>query len=275
MVRAISVVAILAVIALSAVVQPPPISRTPPTRQAQPAVALTALTQPLAPTPDPVAFPQPLELLGQQVNFHIAFVRDFVSTGAVLFAREFAIPGTLLNDIQNGTPLPDALGRALVDFAQVEIDAGRELVRFAVQYVTFQVQFVGDVLREVIAVATAIPTAVTGFFAGLTPQPSTERSEPAQAMSIRAADTTAAVTPRHTSARPSTHADAVERKVASETATASHAAEQRTPRTAVTHPTDTAATRHGPPHPRGHDEVHTRGPDSDNAAPSKKANAVP
>jgi hypothetical protein len=57
----------------------------------------------------------PQDPLTQQINFHIAFVADFLETGAALFAREFAIPGALLQDIQRGTPIPGALGSATTE----------------------------------------------------------------------------------------------------------------------------------------------------------------
>jgi hypothetical protein len=90
-----------------------------PTPAPPPVVMLTAATQPLPPPrllaqPTQLAPvqqlvpPQPQNPLAQQVAFHVAFVGDFLSTGAVLFAREFAIPGALLDDIHNGTPAPVA-----------------------------------------------------------------------------------------------------------------------------------------------------------------------
>jgi non-canonical (house-cleaning) NTP pyrophosphatase len=140
-IRVLAIVSILTVVTVSAAVRTRP---TPRYRLAGPLEQGVALT-------------------AQQVNFHIVFVSDFLSTGAVLFARQFAIPATVLNDVDDGTPLADALSRALVNFVQVALDAGRELVRSAAQYVAFQVHFLTDVLREVITVATAIPTAVTAF----------------------------------------------------------------------------------------------------------------
>jgi hypothetical protein len=212
-VRAVSIVAIVALIALSGLVRTPPVPRIPLTRPSQPAVALTALTQPLA-APMTLSPLPPQDPLSQQINFHIAFVGDFLGTGAALFAREFAIPGALLQDIQHGTPIPGALGRALVDFAQVELDAGRELVRFAVQYAHFQIGFVANILRNVVTFVMAIPTALSEFVGSLArPTPVTEPSVPTQLSAARSneapvAETTATASPRPTNPTASTNDDA-------------------------------------------------------------------
>jgi hypothetical protein len=84
----------------------------------------------------------------------------FVVTGAQLVGRQIPVPGTLVRDIQNGTPLPVAVGRALRTLAEVELDAGRELVGFAAQYVDFQIRFVANVLQGAVVIATAVPAAV-------------------------------------------------------------------------------------------------------------------
>jgi hypothetical protein len=292
-VRALSVVAVLAVIALSVMVRTPVVPRTPLTRHPAPAVALTALAQPLV-VPNTVAPTQPLERLGQQVNFHIAFVSDFLATGAVLFAREFAIPGTLLNDVQNGTPLPDAASRALLDFVDVEIEAGRRLVGFAVTYVDFQVHFLANILRDVIEFASSLLT-------GRMPAPSTEPSSPIQAAA------TTAPTPNLTT---STHDDAAETigdsKAAAPTATATSTRQPKKPkpvvavtdsvttatdsaqgevRHAITEPSETEAsattshrdTSHVPEADqsvRGNGDVRPDSGDTDNPATSKKVDSV-
>jgi hypothetical protein len=226
-VRAVSVIAVLAVIALSAVVQAPVVPRSPLVRPPVPAVALTALTQPLV-TPTPLVLPMPhQDPLTQQINFHIAFVGNFLATGAALFAREFAIPGALLEDLHRGTPIPDALGRAVVDFAQVELDAGRELVRFAVQYVSFQVGFVANIVHNVVTFVMAIPIAVGDFLGSFArPAPVTEPSAPTPALSVSAdrsrqapaTDATEPSTSPITRATPSSNDDA--RKGGPSTATA-------------------------------------------------------
>jgi hypothetical protein len=192
---------------------------------ALPAVTLTAVAQPLQtlrPLAQPTAFAavqqavplQPQNPLAQQVGFHIAFVGDFISTGAVLFAREFAIPGALLDDIRSGTPAPVAVSRALQTFAQIELEAGRELVGFAAQYVTFQLNFFANLATMPLAFASS-------FVAGLHPA-----SSPVAAL-------TAA--PRYMKAVPSTNDDAVESvpavKVSTTTRTATE--QPKKPKTAV------------------------------------------
>jgi hypothetical protein len=141
----------------------------PPTRPEPPPIALAALAQPLA-APSTVASIQPFDLVGQQVGFHVGFVADFVVTGAQLVARQVPIPGTLLQDIQNGTPLPVAVGRALQTFADVEIDAGRELVGFATEYVNFQIDFLAKVLRDVMTTVSNTTIAFAAFAVGVVGQ---------------------------------------------------------------------------------------------------------
>lgn len=148
-----------------------------PTPAAPSAVMLTAATQPLpaprllaqpttvAPVQQLVS-PPPQNPLVQQVGFHIAFVGDFLTTGAVLFAREFAIPGALLQDVQNGTPAPVAVSRALQTFAQIELEAGRELVGFAAEYVSFQLNFFANLATMPVV---AVGAFATSFTAGLAP----------------------------------------------------------------------------------------------------------
>jgi hypothetical protein len=129
----------------------------------QPLQTLRLLAQPTALAPVQQLVPlNPLNPLVQQVGFHIAFVGDFISSGAVLFAREFAIPGALLQDIQNGTPVPVAVGRALQTFAQIELEAGRELVGFAAQYVTFQLNFFANLATMPLAAVSSFATSASG-----------------------------------------------------------------------------------------------------------------
>ena len=134
----------------------------------QPLPAPRILTQATALAPLQQLAPlQPLNPLAQQVGFHIAFVADFLTTGAVLFAREFATPGAVLNDIHNGVPVPAAVGRALQTFAQIELEAGRELVGFAAEYVSFQLNFFANLVR--------LPFAAVGtLLSGLTPASATQ-----------------------------------------------------------------------------------------------------
>ncbi len=155
---------------LTAVTQPLPTPRllaqpTPLAPLQQPAPL-----QPLAPLQQ-LAPLQPLDPLAQQVGFHIAFVADFLTTGAVLFAREFAIPGALLQDLHSGTPVPVAVGRALQTFAQIELEAGRELVGFAAEYVSFQLNFLANLVTMPIA---AVGEFATSLLAGLTPAAATQ-----------------------------------------------------------------------------------------------------
>ena len=166
----------LAVVGVGALVMAPVVADKPaqaPFRAAPQAVTLTAVTQPLQALPvfaQPTALApvlqlaplQPLNPLAEQVGFHLAFVGDFISTGAVLFAREFAIPGALLQDIQGGTPAPVAVGRALQTFAQIELEAGRELVGFAAEYVTFQLNFFASLATMPVAVFSAFATSASG-----------------------------------------------------------------------------------------------------------------
>ena len=122
-------------------------------------VALTAQVHPLPPptlAPIPLVPTAPLELLGRQVNFHVDLLVDFVVTGAQLIARQVQVPGTLLQDLQNGTRLPVAVGRALQTIVEVELDAGRELVGFAAEYIDFQVRFLADLIALPFAVVAAV-----------------------------------------------------------------------------------------------------------------------
>lgn len=110
-----------------------------------PAVTLTAQVQPL-PAPVIGALASPLALIDRQATFHIELFVDFLATGAELFGRIPPIAATLLQDIGTGASLPAAVGRALRDFADVEFDAGRELVGFAEDWASFQIQFVRDLV---------------------------------------------------------------------------------------------------------------------------------
>jgi hypothetical protein len=171
-----SLVASLSVIAASVVVTPAMSQPAADVGTNQPAVTFTAATQPLPAAVvepravQPAALPavQQFDPLAEQVDFHVAFVSDFLTTGAVLFEREFAIPGTLAQDIGNGTPVPVALNSALQAFIQVELDAGLELVDFAGQYIDFQLRFVAKVLQNAVDAVTAIPPAVAGLVTSTT-----------------------------------------------------------------------------------------------------------
>jgi hypothetical protein len=202
----------VAVLGASALVVTP--VAPPPTRPEPPPVALAAQAQPLA-APMTAAQVQPFDLVGQQVSFHVAFVGDFLSTGAVLFGREFAIPGTLVQDIQNGTPAPTAVGRALQSFAQVEFDAGRELVGFAAQYVSFQLNFLTNVVRDVMATFGSTAMAFATFAAGVVNQLVNSAAAgltPASTLAVPMSAEPASVGPAPASARQITPPAATERR---------------------------------------------------------------
>jgi hypothetical protein len=152
----------------------------------QPLQTLRLLAQPTALAPVQQLVPlQPQNPLAQQVGFHIAFVGDFISTGAVLFAREFAIPGALLQDIGSGTPAPVAVSRALQTFAQIELEAGRELVGFAAEYVSFQLNFFANLATMPVAMASAFATS---FLAGVQPVSATQQSAPQVRAAVTSTD---------------------------------------------------------------------------------------
>jgi hypothetical protein len=203
----------VAVLAASALVVTPV---TPaPIRPEPPPLALAALARPLTASTTVTSF-QPLDLVGQQVSFHVGFVADFVVTGAQLFARQVPIPGTLLQDIQDGTPLPVALGRALQTFADVEIDAGRELVGFATEYVNFQIGFLAKVLRDVMTTVNNTTIAFAAFAAfavGVVGQLVTSMAaglSPASTQAVPTADEPVSVGPAPASTRQTTPPAATE-----------------------------------------------------------------
>jgi hypothetical protein len=101
----------------------------------------------------------PRGLIGEQIAFNVAFATDFLSTGADLFAREFAIPRTLASELAGGTPPPVAVGHAVQTFAAVEVDAGVALVRFGHEYVRFQRQFVRGIVTGESATASTVVRA--------------------------------------------------------------------------------------------------------------------
>jgi hypothetical protein len=182
------------------------------TAVAQPLQALRLLAQPTALAPVQQLVPlQPQNPLAQQVAFHIAFVGDFLSTGAVLFAREFAIPGALLQDIHSGTPAPVAVSRALQTFAQIELEAGRELVGFAAQYVTFQLNFFANLATTPFAAVSAFATSASG---GLEAVQATRQSAP----QLRAAVTSTV----DVATTPKTGVETTARVGDPQTATSSH-----------------------------------------------------
>jgi hypothetical protein len=157
----------------------------------QPVVALAAQVNPLV-TVTPATSPQQVVgLLNQQVAFHVDLAVDFVVTGAQLVGRQLPVPGTLLRDIEEGTPLPVAAGRALRTLAEIEVDAGNELVGFAARYVDFQIRFVTNVVQDAVIVATAVPTVIgelaASTVAGLMPaaRPASVTSDDTEPVSTR------------------------------------------------------------------------------------------
>jgi hypothetical protein len=204
--RLTSGLVVAGVSALIAAPATPPQSTAP---SAAPPIALAALVQPLPqPSGQPLltrsatpAVIQPLKPIIQQVNFNIAFVGDFLSTGAVLFGREFAIPGALLQDVQNGTPVPAALSGALQTFAQIELEAGRDLVGFAAEYVSFQLKFLTSVVAMPFA---AVDAFAVSMLAGMTPASAAAASVVPDRLQAAPHGSTTAVTPANiTSTGPS------------------------------------------------------------------------
>jgi hypothetical protein len=189
----------VALIATSAIAVAPAASRDALPLTEQRTVALAAQVQPL-PAPATLKPSPPLELLGQQVNFHVALLVDFVVTGAQLVDRQLQIPGTLVQNVQNGTPLPVAVGRALQTFAEVELDAGRELVGFAVEYLDFQLRFLAELVALPFAVVAAVGQFVGSFIAGTAPAPVTEPSVSTQLVSA-SAESASHVSPADATAR--------------------------------------------------------------------------
>lgn len=144
----IRVLVVLAVAALPLAAAPAAYA-APQRAQAPPAIALTSQARPVGP-------------LGRQVDFHANLAVDFVVTGAELTGRIVAVPQALVTDIRRGTPAPVAIRRAVLTLADVEFDAGRELVGYARDYADFQIRFVTGLfpvqLRELIAAGSALAT---------------------------------------------------------------------------------------------------------------------
>jgi hypothetical protein len=165
----------VAVASVGALVMAPTMPEEAPIRTGPPAISRAAWVQPLM-TPPPVPSPQQvLGRLNEQAAFHVDLAVDFVAQGASLVNRQIPVPFTLLSDIQNGTPLSVAVSRALTTLAEVEVDAGKQLVGFAARIVDFQLQFVASALQGAVVMTTAVPAAVgelvASTLAGLTPPP--------------------------------------------------------------------------------------------------------
>lgn len=96
----------------------------------EPGISLTA--QPL---------PLPLDLLNQQVVFNVGLFADWITTGAALFQRQTQVPGSFVAAIGSGTPPLTAAAQALSAVADIEFEAGRDLIGFAQDIAVFQLQF--------------------------------------------------------------------------------------------------------------------------------------
>ena len=87
------------------------------------------------------AQPLPLDLLNQQVVFNVGLFVDWVTTGAALFQRQAQVPGSFVAAIGSGTPPLTAAAQALSAVADIEFEAGRDLIGFAQDIAVFQLQF--------------------------------------------------------------------------------------------------------------------------------------
>lgn len=85
--------------------------------------------------------PLPLDLLNQQVMFNVGLFADWITTGAALFRRQTQVPGAFVADLSAGVPPQTAAARALSAFADIEFEAGRDLIGFAQDFANFQLQF--------------------------------------------------------------------------------------------------------------------------------------
>lgn len=121
-----------------------------PAQAVAPPVALAAQTQPLQ-LPLPAASAQPSQipaLIAAQLSFNAGVAVDFIVTGAGLIGQQVQVVQTLADDVRNGTPIPTALGRAVVGVVNVEVVAGHELVGFGRELVDFQIQFLGNLVSQ-------------------------------------------------------------------------------------------------------------------------------
>lgn len=127
-----------------------PVEVQTPAQAVAPPVALTAQVQPLQlPVPAALSLPSQLPaLIAQQVSFNTGVAVDFVVTGAELIGQQIQVAQRLVNDIRNGTPIPVAVGRAVVGFINIEVVAGQDLVGFGRELVNFQIQFLGNLVSQ-------------------------------------------------------------------------------------------------------------------------------
>jgi hypothetical protein len=132
--------------ATAAVIVMAPTEAEVPAHVAAPPVALTAQVQPVQlPAPSPLNLPG---LIAQQVSFNTGVAVNFIVTGAELVGQQIQVARRLADDIRNGTPIPVALGRAVVGFINIEVVAGHDLVGFGRQLVDFQIQFLGNLVAQ-------------------------------------------------------------------------------------------------------------------------------
>jgi len=134
-----------------------PVEVQTPAQAVAPPVALAAQVQPLQ-LPVPAALSQPSQLpalIAQQVSFNTGVAVDFIVTGAELIGQQIQVAQQLANDIRTGTPIPVALGRAVVGFINIEVVAGHDLVGFGRELVDFQIKFLGNVASQLPPVIAA------------------------------------------------------------------------------------------------------------------------
>ena len=127
-----------------------PTEATDPAQAVAPPVALAAQTQPLQlPLPALSALPSQIPaLIAAQLSFNAGVAVDFIVTGAGLIGQQVQVVQTLADDLGNGTPIPTALGQAVVSFINIEVVAGHELVGFGRELVDFQIQFLGNLVSQ-------------------------------------------------------------------------------------------------------------------------------
>ncbi|WP_155929156.1 hypothetical protein [Mycolicibacterium sp. CBMA 234] len=110
-----------------------------------PAAATHPLTiasaAPPSPTVSLTALPFPLDLINQQVVFNTGLFVDWITTGAALFQRQTQVPGSFVAAIGSGTPPLTAAAQALSTVADIEFEAGHDLIGFAQDFADFQLQF--------------------------------------------------------------------------------------------------------------------------------------
>jgi hypothetical protein len=144
-----------------------PIGAQPTAQTTAPPVALAAQVQPLSSGPAALGLPTQLPgLIAQQVSFNTGVAVNFILTGAGLIGQQVQVAQRLADDIRNGTPVPVALGRAVVGFINIEVVAGHDLVGFGRQLVDFQIQFFGNLVSQLPPIIAAPAGQVLAASAG-------------------------------------------------------------------------------------------------------------